>query len=582
MQMDFEPRASDHGEFELFDDDLSDDDPCDDDPYFYDPDYDEYAEEGDEDDELPAEMFDGVEDAWGPYLKARDPVLELAEALLDGVDLANMSDDQVQAALLARIEEFDALPSGKRKARADRFAPAPPEAESHELPFLYVASPPEEVEAAAAAAPLAVKVQGLRDFLGPDGKTLTAKGNLKLADGRALVGLLDTGDDINPRIGNARWYAVSTAELPGLGLILDVAMAAGAVRVYKGRLVPVKAWTARSRAQQGAELFAAIIDLGPLRSRFSGRVWYLTELHRLLDEGIVYWLTPLLGLDAALPMDDIEGWALAVVEHSAPAVDHLSAQRWERLVRRNLRRLFDVLDTAGVVCWTDRVEVPEPYGPSSWTGGTVTITALGRQVLPDLLEEAGWALRRAEDIAGGDGAALLDAMARVPDSRLAALVAGWQPDRSTVERVKLIVEAIAVAGSADTRMTGFIALEQFDIEVVEPLVRELLDTPAAGYTALWLIALGRAGADTLGSFVDLGSIVDGLWALSVADPEQLCDFFVQYLDPPAVLEGMWRHRAPETAIVLDTLGRHLPDKAIAKAARKAAMRHRGWMANPRG
>ena len=45
------------------------------------------------------------------------------------------------------------------------------------------------------------------------------------------------------------------------------------------------------------------------------------------------------------------------------------------------------------------------------------------------------------------------------------------------------------------------------------------------------------------------------------------------------LEQMVRHPAVETALVLDALGRHLPDKNLAKAARKAAMRHRSWMAN---
>jgi hypothetical protein len=44
---------------------------------------------------------------------------------------------------------------------------------------------------------------------------------------------------------------------------------------------------------------------------------------------------------------------------------------------------------------------------------------------------------------------------------------------------------------------------------------------------------------------------------------------------------MWRHPAAETGLVLDTLGKYLPDRKLAKAARKAAMRHRSWMANRR-
>ncbi|MCB0923426.1 MAG: hypothetical protein KDB50_02600 [Mycobacterium sp.] len=34
-----------------------------------------------------------------------------------------------------------------------------------------------------------------------------------------------------------------------------------------------------------------------------------------------------------------------------------------------------------------------------------------------------------------------------------------------------------------------------------------------------------------------------------------------------------------TPAVLDALGQHLPDRALAKQARKAALRHRSWLAN---
>jgi hypothetical protein len=125
---------------------------------------------------------------------------------------------------------------------------------------------------------------------------------------------------------------------------------------------------------------------------------------------------------------------------------------------------------------------------------------------------------------------------------------------------------------------GFVALQMFDIEVVEPLVRQLLDTPAAGHAALWLIAQGCADTETLGSFVDVGVFIDVL-AGDADDPEELCSAFMASPEPLQLLEEMWRHAAPETAIVLDALGHHLPDKALAKAARKAAMRHRSWMAN---
>lgn len=66
------------------------------------------------------------------------------------------------------------------------------------------------------------------------------------------------------------------------------------------------------------------------------------------------------------------------------------------------------------------------------------------------------------------------------------------------------------------------------------------------------------------------------------DPDEMCRQFTDSRTPEELeelLEEMWRYPAPETGDVLDALGRHLPDHEMAKAARKAAMRHRSWMAN---
>lgn len=132
--------------------------------------------------------------------------------------------------------------------------------------------------------------------------------------------------------------------------------------------------------------------------------------------------------------------------------------------------------------------------------------------------------------------------------------------------------------TAAGRTMGFVALNEFDIDVAEPFVRQLLDSPVAGHAALWLIQRDRADAETLASFVDVAVLVDVL-AESLESPEELCSLFAGLSDPSQLLDDIWRHPAPETALVLDALGRHLPDRALAKAARKAAVRHQSWMAN---
>lgn len=113
----------------------------------------------------------------------------------------------------------------------------------------------------------------------------------------------------------------------------------------------------------------------------------------------------------------------------------------------------------------------------------------------------------------------------------------------------------------------------------------MLDTPVAGHAALWLMTQGRADAETLGRFIDVAVIVDvlaagvGALAAGADDPKELSEFFGSLPEQVDLLEKMWRHPAPETELVLDALGHHLSDKALAKAARKAAVKHRSWMAN---
>jgi hypothetical protein len=82
-------------------------------------------------------------------------------------------------------------------------------------------------------------------------------------------------------------------------------------------------------------------------------------------------------------------------------------------------------------------------------------------------------------------------------------------------------------------------------------------------------------------FLDVGPMIDIL-ATVLDEPEVMCELFsnsMREVDGLGMIESMWRHPQPETLAVLETLGRHLPDKHLAKAARKAVFQHRSWMAN---
>lgn len=508
----------------------------------------------------------------------------MAKSLFAGLgDVSDMSEDELKAALQARIAEHNALPFDERRALTDRFFEPEPEPEPWELPFVHVPPPQRDVEVAAAEAPMVTKVRALREYLSPDGKALTGKGNLKLADGRALIELLDTGDEMDPRIGDRTFRTVSTADLPQLSFLLDVAKRAGAVRVHQRKLVPTKAWARRSLVQQATALVDAVLQLGPLSSRVYYRNPFFDELDQLLDVGIPLWLSPLLLPGISGPFADLVGLPQAIVAQQLAVPLYWSRAEIDKHVERDLVRIFEALESAGVLVWTDRTEVSDPYGFSYNSGGTVALTALGRHVLPDYVDRVGVVLHRVADLSDADGSVLIEAMLSVPDAQHESLMAMWRPGCPALERVQLLTDAIMTAPTARGRLIGFAALETFDLDLVDPVVRQLLDTPVAGNAAMWLMGHDRADMESLGGFVDTAAMVD-VFASIVDDPAELCDMFTSAPDPDQpfrLLEDMWRHPAPETAQVLDVLGAHLNDRKLAKAARKAAMRHRSWMANRR-
>ncbi|MGH8571107.1 MAG: hypothetical protein ACREX8_00835, partial [Gammaproteobacteria bacterium] len=79
---------------------------------------------------------------------------------------------------------------------------------------------PADVAAAATQAALVGQVVDFVKWVG-DGRKLTQKGAVTLADARFLVDRLGTGDEIDPVIGERVFKTTSSVELLGLGLIVE-------------------------------------------------------------------------------------------------------------------------------------------------------------------------------------------------------------------------------------------------------------------------------------------------------------------------------------------------------------------------
>jgi hypothetical protein len=107
----------------------------------------------------------------------------------------------------------------------------------------------------------------------------------------------------------------------------------------------------------------------------------------------------------------------------------------------------------------------------------------------------------------------------VPDEQRQPVVEAWRPSAEAAERVEAIVEFIESAEDSALRLKAFAALELFDGSVVGPIVSRLLNGPAAGHAALYLMARGRADESEVGAFVDIGVFVDVL-ASNSDDPRK--------------------------------------------------------------
>ncbi len=501
----------------------------------------------------------------------------MAKSMFAGIEgVESMTEQELMAAVQRRVDEHNALPLEQRRAATDRFFE--PKPSTVVLPFLHVPPPEAEVAAVAATAALPVKMQALRDYLGEAGKTLTTKGHLKLADGRALVEILDTGDEVDPKIGDSTFRTHSTAVLPGLTFLLALAEEAGVVRYRDKRLVPVKAWSRKSPIAKAAGLFRVVIEYGALstmrRSAFYG------ELYALLDEGVVHWLAGLLAPGAYAEFDDIVDLNRHVVLDQFGGT-HIDSYVSGQGLAQDLSDILATLAMTGAIEWADREETVTRFGRRFWTGGTVSITAFGRHVLPEYLPAAGIELRTADDLTDADLDELVAAMGAVEPEQHSSMLAGWKPSLPAAERAGLVAAMAADAVDAHTRLVGLRLLGMFETDVAEPHMRQLLDTPAAGHAAVWLLDHGLADGDTVGGFITPTMMVDIL-AMLLEHPDALCEQFLGGPDPDRMLEAFWRHPAPETAAVLDVLGSHLPDRALAKQARKAAIKHRSWIANGGG
>ncbi len=268
----------------------------------------------------------------------------------DAVAMQRFTED----AQAGRIEHDDAalghivtqhlLRAGSRQERA--------------YPQLPVSLPPRsDLAAMAEETRLVGQLRALTDWVGRDGRVLTATGQLKLADARELVALLGTRDVIDPVIGDRVYRTKSSAELTELTLVLDWARKIRLIRVVKNRLVQIA--KSQPLLRDGLALWTRAFDtFVELADTVVRPVWQGQPhgmLHELFEDVVPDVLNAVYGIPEPIPVVRLEEsvWLSCQAAFEIDSAGRSQQAVWRRTVSSDLGRILHVLaDVGGLVLST--------------------------------------------------------------------------------------------------------------------------------------------------------------------------------------------------------------------------------------
>jgi hypothetical protein len=492
-----------------------------------------------------------------------------------------------QDAISGFIGGFNELPEQERK----RLLPLPGE-QAAPVAFPPVRLAPQaELVAAADAAPAVERLRRFTSWVG-QGRKLTQKGRLTLADAKALVELLGTADKVDPVIGDEVFRTRSSAELPEVAIAFAWARAARLVRVVHGRVVPVKRgqplldrpldlWERAldGLRQLGADIFDDYLLWSFLADDLDSLIPALLSALYLADEPV-----PLRAL-ADHAWNDVRG---GYVLDDEPT-ERLATWRWK--VAADLDRILQHLELLGAV---ERIPAPaEPAADADdelpletryLLGGEgmletgFRLTPLGLWGANRLLRGLGVDAPAVGDLADADVATLLGRCADFDPQACQEELRTWCEARGPEAAATELVAFLRRTDEPQARMLGFTALGEAGDAGVDA-VRTLQGDPELDpYATLWLVDRGLEKQEAVRPEMAAHMLVETCAAVAAQDGPNAVVEMLSDLGPAdeqaAIVGSLWRVNSPYAATVLQALADAHPDKKVAKAARKAAFKLR--------
>lgn len=484
----------------------------------------------------------------------------------DGIDLTD------EAAVEGWVEEFDALGEDERAARLAEHWPEP---EDSLLRPVRVA-PREELVARARASGLTRLILELAGWAA--GRAVTETGELTPEDEAAAAEVLgwrdprppedDPAGPRDPRpSGSGPAGPAGLRGLAGPAGLWHAALRAEALVVVDGRAGPGPGLAAFASGDD-EEVLARWLDVfeeavapgdGPAPAPGPVSEESLTPLE-VVRRDLMGVLIELYEEPVPAGRDELFEVFFAHIEDAYEA-DECAAM--EVMTAYALDLALEELTAWGVV------EIGED--------GARTLTPLGVWAVRELLVADGYTAPLVGDLAEAPAAGFLDGLALHGEDTAEEEIDLWLGRRDPADAAAELL-AVMRTGRPGARNLAAAVLHRVG-PPAEPLVRLALEEPRTRpYAMLWLHAHGddmvEPGADEMmWIFTDT---VAGL--LETTEPAEAVTAALADAPPGADLgafvSDLWRVDHPDTAEVLEVIGGHHSDRAVAKAARTAAFKAR--------
>ena len=313
---------------------------------------------------------------------------------------------------------------------------------------------------------------------------------------------------------------VDASELPR---VLAWALAAGAVRRLKGRLVQVAAW--RKVEKNSVNLIRKVFAAHP---KLPGR--------------------SLVQLSVELVKAAVARRSLDLLELPVPS------------------EVVDFLMDSGLMFAL---------------GSEARLTACGVPILVDLAEENGLLVRVLPDALWATVDELIDAIPAAGDE-WADDVREWSQTDRDQHNPRALISRIATPDrpTAEVMVAIKACGDVFGERVTVPPVRLLLGGPHDGPALLWLLRhKALDGGDVPAVRVADANVVELVGLLDSGGVSRMLDAVAEHGDTAQTIEFLnlvWRSDHPRTCEVLLVIAEHYGDETVAAHAQKLAERHRGW------